>query len=238
MKTIRNLILLLTASLILISFIPVEECTTINPGAFWDDCKVLMEKISGTYTGDCKRNLANGMGKAVGEDTYEGEFKKGLPDGKGKYTWSNGNYFDGEWKAGRKEGMGELVKLKDGKETKQSGYWKDDKYVGKYKEPFKKISASPEVQRWLIRKVADVPNQINVKFEGRNAQRLILKDNQKPGAQSSSGWMNISFPFEGTVQTQVNTTQGTGAGSRTVELKFAVYEEGKWEVIVYINPDI
>lgn len=231
MKTFKSVFLTASVVCLMSSFGPSPS------GTVSDDCKVLVEKISGTYTGECKRGLANGNGKAIGVDTYEGEFKKGLPDGKGKYTWSNGSYYTGEWKEGKREGMGEMVTLDNGKETKQNGYWKGDKYMGKYKDPFKKISATPEVQRWIIRKIADVPNQINVKFEGRGTQRLILKDNQ-PGTQTGSGWANITFPFEGSVQTQVNTTQGTGTGTRTVNLKFAIFEEGNWEVVVYINPDI
>jgi hypothetical protein len=35
---------------------------------------------------------------------YEGEFKNNKPHGKGVYTWLNGELYEGEWKAGLKEG--------------------------------------------------------------------------------------------------------------------------------------
>jgi hypothetical protein len=49
-----------------------------------EECKVLMPEISGSYTGKCKKGLAQGKGLAIGTDTYEGRFLKGLPDGTGK----------------------------------------------------------------------------------------------------------------------------------------------------------
>ena len=67
--------------------------TTQFINAQTDSCKVLLEKISGKYTGDCISGLANGKGKSIGEDTYIGTFKDGLPDGKGKYIFKNGDVF-------------------------------------------------------------------------------------------------------------------------------------------------
>ncbi|MGC9375584.1 MAG: hypothetical protein ACP5DQ_11160 [Bacteroidales bacterium] len=34
-------------------------------------------------------------------DKYEGKFKNGLPHGSGKYTWSNGDNYDGQFKKGK-----------------------------------------------------------------------------------------------------------------------------------------
>src|SRR5688572_10292771 len=82
-----------------------------------EDCKVLVDSLKGTYTGECKNGKANGNGKAVGIHTYDGEFKNGLPEGKGKYTWSNGDYYYGSWKKGQKDGKGELHHFEDGKEN-------------------------------------------------------------------------------------------------------------------------
>ena len=108
---------------------------------------------------------------------------------------------------------------------------------GNGSDAYKKISASNEVQRWIIRKTAETPNQIDVKFD-RNAQRLILTDNQKEGAQAGNGWVNVEYPFQGSVKTQVDSKQGFGVSTRTVELKFEITEPGSWEVMVYINPDV
>ena len=93
-------------------------------------CKVLLEKISGIYTGDCQNGLANGRGKTVGEDTYSGSFKDGLPDGKGKYIFKNGDCFQGFWKNGLKEGKGTFEYTLSGEKQTLKGFWKNDEYAG------------------------------------------------------------------------------------------------------------
>ena len=93
-------------------------------------CKVLMESISGTYIGDCKKGLADGHGKAQGTDSYEGQFRKGLPNGTGTYIWSTGETYTGQWKKGIREGQGKYVFNSLGRDSVLTGYWKDNKYVG------------------------------------------------------------------------------------------------------------
>ena len=95
-----------------------------------DTCKVLMNEISGTYTGKCLNGLANGKGKSVGKDTYTGSFKDGLPDGKGKYEYSNGDVFDGTWSNGLKNGKGKFQYTLGGKKMMLQGYWKNGDYAG------------------------------------------------------------------------------------------------------------
>lgn len=93
-------------------------------------CRVLSEMISGAYSGDCKDGLANGKGKSSGEETYIGHFSNGLPHGKGKYYYKNGDIFQGYWENGKKNGVGKLKYISDGKMRILSGYWKDDEYAG------------------------------------------------------------------------------------------------------------
>ena len=69
-------------TLIIISLVLVQ-----NINAQTESCKVLLEKISGKYSGKCQDGLAYGKGKSIGEDTYIGSFKDGLPHGKGKYIF-------------------------------------------------------------------------------------------------------------------------------------------------------
>ncbi|MFZ4549032.1 MAG: hypothetical protein ACOYN4_16405, partial [Bacteroidales bacterium] len=95
-----------------------------------ESCKVLLEKISGSYSGNCQNGLASGKGKSVGEDTYTGFFKDGLPDGKGKYVFKNGDSFQGNWKKGIKDGKGTFEYTLNGKKQTLNGYWKNDEYAG------------------------------------------------------------------------------------------------------------
>ncbi len=104
--------------------------TTLFINAQTDSCKVLLEKISGKYTGECLNGLANGNGKSIGVDTYIGTFKDGLPDGKGKYIFSNGDVFIGNWLKGEKNGKGKFEISINGKKNTINGYWKANEYVG------------------------------------------------------------------------------------------------------------
>lgn len=75
---------------------------------FSQECKVMLSAISLSYSGECKDNKAHGKGKAAGQDIYEGEFKAGYPEGKGLYIWKTGDWFEGNWKKGIREGVGEM----------------------------------------------------------------------------------------------------------------------------------
>jgi hypothetical protein len=104
----------------------------ITTPVFSQDCKVLLEEINKSYKGECKNDLANGTGEALGDlYTYKGEFKKGYPDGEGVLTMKDGSIFKGEWKKGMIWGYGERT---DNRGTLKKGYWKgnisDFIYVG------------------------------------------------------------------------------------------------------------
>mmetsp|Transcript_14893 Transcript_14893/g.24406 ORF Transcript_14893/g.24406 Transcript_14893/m.24406 type:complete len:81 (-) Transcript_14893:6-248(-) len=61
------------------------------------------------------------------ERLYEGELNEnGKPHGRGKWTYSNGNTYEGEWENGLKSGMG-TFKWNDG--GLYEGEWKDDKIL-------------------------------------------------------------------------------------------------------------
>lgn len=112
-------------ALIIISLVLVQSIK-----AQTETCTVLLDKISGIYSGKCKDGLANGKGKSIGEDTYIGTFKEGLPHGKGKYIYNNGNVFQGYWKNGQKDGQGKFKYKLNGETHSLIGYWKKDDYVG------------------------------------------------------------------------------------------------------------
>ena len=110
-----------------------------------NNCEVKKLGIEVSYDGDCKKGLAHGEGTAKGEDTFKGSFKKGLPEGYGEYLWANGDIFKGEWKKGLKEGKGELKLIRSGKDSLLIGFWKKDKYVGRYEKPYEVITKTPEI---------------------------------------------------------------------------------------------
>ena len=111
-----------------------------------NNCKVLLDSISGQYDGGCKKGLASGEGTSKGIDQYTGEFKKGLPEGKGKYTFANGSIYEGEFKNGLRDGHGTFIlNLSDGSKKTLTGYWEKGNYTGEYEYPYRIISKSSGV---------------------------------------------------------------------------------------------
>lgn len=101
------------------------------------NCKVKVIALEGKYEGDCKKNFADGIGKAIGDDSYEGAFKAGYPNGKGKYTWKNGNWVDGYFKNGALEGEGIMHIIRySRKDSIVTGFWKNNVYTGEYEKPY------------------------------------------------------------------------------------------------------
>lgn len=143
----------------------------LSTNAQTDSCKVLLEKISGKYTGKCLNGLANGKGKSIGEDTYIGNFKDGMPDGKGKYLYKNGDIFQGYWKNGFKDGKGKFTYSINGEKYILNGYWKNDEYVG-FTEPgiAYRVTSSLGIMNYNIEKnVSDNKNDKNITFSIKSA---------------------------------------------------------------------
>ena len=62
----------------------------------------------GTYTGEVKNGVPNGVGKLVLKDgvTIEGTFVNGKPNGKGILRWADGDTYEGEFIDGKRTGKG------------------------------------------------------------------------------------------------------------------------------------
>lgn len=186
-----------------------------------DPCKVLMESIAGSYEGDCRKGLANGIGKAKGKDSYEGAFKKGLPHGLGSYTWSNGDVFTGNFKKGLKDGDGELrygpAQYADSVLT---GFWKEDQYMGLYEQPYKVLSKSGPVNRVVVRKLGDTPHHIEIRGE----MSMLRERSVNSTYFNGGGFDNVPFPFTADMQADYANVP--------VSFKVIIYEPGHWEVVV------
>lgn len=209
------------------------------------DCEVLLEAISGSYEGDCKKGMAHGDGFARGEDTYEGEFRKGLPHGEGKYTWANGNVFTGTFKKGKKEGKGLLIKA-DGERLE--GYWSDDEYIGENETPYQVTSQSPTINRITFRRVDSQPDQLEFKFTylGKPAISRNFDPQDGLGVVSQATDYSkivevVNYPVTGSVAFRVETvrTPGGGVGQGDYvggNFSFTLQQSGKWEITVEMRP--
>ncbi len=197
------------------------------------DCKVLLPALTGSYSGDCKKGLANGTGTAQGRDLYEGHFFKGLPDGKGIYKWANGSYYDGEWKKGKREGRGKYV---SGDST-VTGFWRDNKYLGEKSVPAYKIMLNRNVARYTITKTVEAGNGVAI--------RILLggSDNSEIGdftlAYTSGtefrnigtyGIQNTSLPLDVTIR--YRSWNQLHSAQYDVVFEFTINDPGTWKVVL------
>jgi hypothetical protein len=194
-------------------------------------CKVLMPRISGTYTGECKKGLAHGTGIARGTDRYEGHFSKGLPDGKGIYKWADGSYYEGEWRNGLKEGTGTLVKG----DSTITGIWKADHYEGKKLLPPYKIVSNRNVARYTISKSIEQENGIKLKLMlgGRdNSEVDDLTIAYSSGTEyrnvGTYGIQNSSVPLDVTIR--YTTWNQLHSVQYDVLFEFTITAPGTWNV--------
>jgi len=201
-------------------------------------CKVLNPKIGDTYSGDCKKGLADGQGEAFGTDQYKGEFRKGLPDGTGTYIWQTGEKYTGEWKLGMREGNGVYTFKVDGKDSELSGYWKEDKYVGKVKITPYLITYKSGVGRVTCTKVGTARNEVNYQFSragatSSNISGLIMQASS--GTESIgtnfTGFEEVSFPFEGKIKFMVPNALNTA--TILCEVRLTINEPGIWLITSY-----
>ena len=210
-------------------------------------CKVQMASIAGSYEGDCKKGKANGTGKASGLDQYEGEFKDGLPNGKGHYHWANGNYYDGAWVNGKRQGPGVTTYLKKGKiDSVVTGFWKKDEYVGENEKPYIIYYRSSQVVKNEIKFTPSVLNEIVVMVRNESGNMATVREELTPKAaltdvsvykglykrlielsetnkQRTYKLEDINFPFR--VKLRI--------GIQEVDVEF--FERGKYTVDIALN---
>ena len=96
---------------------------------------------SGTkYIGEFAQNKFNGQGKATFKngDSYNGGWKSNKFHGFGKLIKRNGETFEGDFYMGKKHGKGVLISSKG---KRLSGYWKNNLFVRKSKEPDVQLKA-------------------------------------------------------------------------------------------------
>lgn len=168
--------------LILIAFALIQALN-----AQTETCQVLLDKISKEYKGDCKNGLANGKGKATGEDVYIGSFKNGLPDGNGKYIFKNGDIYQGSWKEGKKDGKGKFTFSINGNKQILVGYWKNDEYAG-INEPdisYRVISVIGLMDYKINENVKPVENEDEISFSIKSAFTDFMPSDLK--LEKSSG---------------------------------------------------
>ena len=207
------------------------------------DCDVLVEEISGTYEGKCKKGLANGKGIAVGTDTYEGSFKKGLPHGEGVYTSANGNVFTGTFQRGKKQGKGTMAFNNDDIPT-LDGYWLDGEYTGKDKKVYTLIDRSTSVKSVRFNRMDGDENKIVFKFanQGKPVKVTGLSFECPNAVETRASEFDVhfeisEFPAKGNVRFRAAALKTANGSSDYVEgqAEFEIKFRGNWEVTIEMN---
>lgn len=202
-----------------------------------ENCKVLIPNLSGTYSGDCKKGLAHGNGKATGIDSYEGKFKKGLPDGKGTYTWKNGDVYTGDWLKGMQNGEGQFNTRINNIDTTIVGIWENNEYIGaKTLKP--KVIRKEGIQRVkFVRTEGRVNQMCVILYKNGDFNRSVSDFNISgdSGVQLARDQIacfeNFEIPFRSTVR--YKSEVGLSDKLIYVFLEFDILQEGSWEVSVY-----
>ena len=195
-------------------------------------CKVLLENIATSYSGECRKGLAHGKGLAIGTDEYKGAFKKGYPHGNGTMTYK------GSWRKGKRSGNGTYTTTVDGKEVVKKGLWKNDKYVGKKKTKQYRVLNSTNVRSYTIRKVNDKENKVTIEIWVNNEIRSIPRDlNGDSGRYSElrdrAIFEDVTHPFTANLSYEISQL----GSNYTLPIKFAfkILGPGNWLVSISHN---
>ncbi len=214
-------------------FFLIAIISGISVHAQQNTCKVLMESISASYSGNCKNGLANGMGIAQGIDHYQGQFSKGLPNGQGIYTWADGSYYEGQWKAGMKEGKGTMKN----KDSVLTGFWENDQFAGeKIVAPYK-VTYTLSVPRHTFSKSSRVGNLIRLRIMQGGSDNVTIEDfsmSYTSGDEYRNGpyfcIQNITFPVD--VKVKYRAWNQLRTSQFNVIFEFTITEPGTWDVMV------
>ncbi|HDP76349.1 MAG TPA: MORN repeat-containing protein [Bacteroidales bacterium] len=204
-----------------------------------DSCVVLMENLTGFYSGNCKKALASGKGRAKGIDEYIGKFKKGFPHGYGECYYSDGKVYKGYWKKGKKHGKGVLViPIANGnKDSVVSGIWFEDNFLRKVNLPTYTIVEKRNLDRYSIVKVGNGKSIRFAFYRAGGANNTIhdLNIYGSTGFISNDGrylvYRDVDFPFR--CRVTYYTLNKSGMVTYFVTFEFIINEQGLWEIKLF-----
>lgn len=210
-------------------------------------CKVTMESLKGSYTGECKKGLAHGKGEARGLYRYVGNFKNGLPNGKGIMYYGE-NFFDGNFQDGLKEGKGEMHFLANGKDSIIKGYWSGDIYRGKTYKTYEtdasskfdrvEISPSPESGNRITIEISTTSNDFSKGGAGSPRPSISLTELMSVKlnsllklVSSTESAIRYSWTFE---LTEFPVTL-RGVLSNGQDFNLELYKSANWSFKIFLN---
>jgi hypothetical protein len=199
-----------------------------------NECKVLIPELSGSYTGDCKNGLADGIGEAIGKEKYKGAFKKGYPHGKGIYYYDTGAVYEGFFNKGKRQGMGTLTYTKGDSIKVDEGLWEKDIFKGKKTEPPYQVVRKLNIPRYTFIKSAVSRNVVTIKIISNGSQAfpndLLIYGSSGIMSQTTTltGFENIQLPFSGNIK--YTLLSPFNVVYVNYEMDFVINEPGCWEI--------
>jgi hypothetical protein len=155
-------------------------------------------QIPGLSSQSSSSSLLSHSADLISTTKYEGYFRNGFYYGKGKRESQNGDYFIGEWKNGKMNGMG-IMYIKES-DNKFKGVWKNDKFENPKEFEDNELLFVEEI----------MPPQIKSDFEafsGFNSGTINRNDNNNSNnsnISNSSSSSSESGDGNGTLVTQEN----------------------------------
>lgn len=202
-----------------------------------ETCKVLKPEIAASYSGDCKKGLANGNGIAVGIDKYEGKFKDGLPQGYGTYRYANGDIYEGDFKLGLRSGNGKFTFKYQTRDSSYMGIWKEDQLVKKVVPAAYVITQKVNLQRYTVQKT-NPGNRVMFAIMQNGANNRTVTDLSfaETGGNlinigQEQGFDNIQFPFN--CKVTYNTLNSLRSVSIPIVFEIQINEPGQWKITLY-----
>lgn len=195
-------------------------------------CKVKVEALSGSYSGDCRRGLAHGQGFAEGVDQYQGRFRNGLPHGQGTYIWANGNYYQGQWRNGLRHGQGAFFFEIDGEKVEQSGVWRNGEFIGETQKAGFIPGHIINLKRYSVNRTDD-GNMVLVTYYTHNRITSPPRDYLFQINSGSSIRVGQSAGFEDVIFPATINITYTHEGLVRVRFEATINEPGIWEIKLY-----
>lgn len=200
-----------------------------------ENCKVLKPEISGKYKGECRKNLANGYGTAIGVDVYEGDFRNGLPEGKGVYMWSTGEYYRGDWKKGKRNGIGYYRFRYYDRDSIMYGKWSNDVFTGPVEFKRYEINVKSGIDRYTFKKKSEVKDRVLIITYQNGMYNTGITNfliSSSSGYETSRGqyigFEGVKYPV--TIKVTYTTWNKLRTAQYYVEFDFTINEPGDWEV--------
>lgn len=192
-----------TAVLALLVWVPCSAQTSdpsTSPTTAASSCKVLDPELAqGIYSGECRGGLAHGAALVQVKNpagvviaSYQGEFVAGRKEGMGRKTYTNGDVYEGQWHQDQRHGHGFYA-------YGSTSPWVGDRYEGAWRDDLMQgygryIWASGDTYAGAWNK-GEPTNKITP-VQARRA--LYLKNFQKNIADTSGQVCGQTFsPFKG-----------------------------------------